>query len=103
MGGFCMGGKVAFEMGRKLIQDGQEVKLLVMIDTYNFNGEPSLNLRERIRAAREKLGFHSSNALRLNAGEQLAYLREKSIIAARREMAKLRHQDQPSSGTESAS
>ncbi len=88
LGGFCMGGKVAFEMARRLVHEGQQVNLLVMIDTYNFNGEPALNLREKIQSAKEKLGFHSSNVLRLNLQEQFAYLREKSVIALRRKLAK---------------
>jgi thioesterase domain-containing protein len=41
LGGFCMGGQVAFEMAQRLVRDGQPVNLLFLIDTHNFNGAPA--------------------------------------------------------------
>jgi len=61
LGGFCMGGQVAFEMARRLAQDGQQVKLLFVIDTHNFNGvPPQLSLKEKVGHLGQKIKFHSS-------------------------------------------
>ncbi len=91
IGGFCMGGQIAFEMARKLVQNGQHVNLLVLIDSHNFNGMPfQLTLREKVQNAKRKIKFHSLNILRLSLREQLVYFREKSRFAALRIMGKLR-------------
>ena len=36
LGGYCMGGSIAFEMARQLRELGREVKLLVLFETYNM-------------------------------------------------------------------
>jgi amino acid adenylation domain-containing protein len=91
LGGFCMGGQVAFEMARRLAQDGQQVNLLFVIDTHNFNGvPPQLSLKEKVGHLGQKIKFHSSNVMQLGIKGQVAYLSEKSKIALRREMERLR-------------
>ena len=91
IGGFCMGGQIAFEIARKLVEKGQQVNLLVLIDSHNFNGRPlQWTLREKARNTTEKIGFHFSNILKLSLGEQFAYFREKSQFALRRKLGKLR-------------
>jgi amino acid adenylation domain-containing protein len=91
LGGFCMGGQVAFEMARRLASEGQQVNLLFMIDTHNFNGvPPQLTLRDKVENLGQKIRFHSSNVLHLGVRSQLRYLAEKSKIALRREIERLR-------------
>lgn len=91
IGGFCMGGQIAFEMARKLVEKGQQVNLLVLIDSHNFNGRPlQWTLREKARNTTQKIEFHVSNILKLSLREQFAYFREKSQFALRRELGKLR-------------
>jgi thioesterase domain-containing protein len=91
IGGFCMGGQVAFEMAQRLVQDGQQVNLLFVIDTHNFNGVPvQLTLTEKMEQFGQKIRFHSSNISHLNLKSQIEYLKEKSKIAFRREMERLR-------------
>ncbi len=91
IGGFCMGGQVAFEMAQRLVQDGQQVNLLFVIDTHNFNGAPpQLTLMERVGHLGQKIQFHSSNVMQLGRKGQIAYLTEKSTVAIRREMERLR-------------
>jgi thioesterase domain-containing protein len=74
LGGFCMGGQVAVEIAQRLVRDGQQVNLLFVIDTHNFNGVPSQS------ALGEKVGN-----LR-----QITYATEKIKIAVRREIERLR-------------
>jgi thioesterase domain-containing protein len=86
-----MGGQVAFEMARRLASEGQQVNLLFMIDTHNFNGvPPQLTLRDKVENLGQKIRFHSSNVLHLGVRSQLRYLAEKSKIALRREIERLR-------------
>jgi thioesterase domain-containing protein len=74
LGGFCMGGQVAVEIAQRLVRDGQQVNLLFAIDTHNFNGVPQQ------LAPGEKIG---------NLG-QITYVTEKTKIALRREIERLR-------------
>src|SRR5207344_3097549 len=36
LGGYCLGGTIAYEMAQLLRRDGQEVALVALLDTYNF-------------------------------------------------------------------
>ena len=37
LGGYCLGGTVAYEMAQRLQAAGEEVALVAMLDTYNFS------------------------------------------------------------------
>jgi amino acid adenylation domain-containing protein len=90
LGGFCMGGQVAFEMAQRLLREGQQVNLLFTIDTQNFNGAPlQLSLAQKVGSVGQKIKFHASNLRRLGLGEQIGYLAEKSKLALRREVGRL--------------
>jgi thioesterase domain-containing protein len=90
LGGFCMGGQVAYEIAQMLVQEGQKVALLAMIDTYNFHGVPlRLSFTQRIAHAREKFGFHWGNLFRLSLHEEVAYLNKKVKSAVGREVERL--------------
>src|SRR5881394_1358060 len=59
LGGFCMGGSVAYEIAQKLLELNQEVRMLVMFDSYNHNGTPpQMSFRSRLRYLRQKAQFH---------------------------------------------
>jgi thioesterase domain-containing protein/acyl carrier protein len=91
LGGFCMGGQVAYEMAQNLRNQGEKVALLIMIDTYNFNGIPlQLSFRESVTHSTEKITFHSQNILGLSRREQLDYLRKKLKWAFARELERMR-------------
>jgi len=79
------------EIAQRLVRDGQKVNLLFVIDTHNFNGiPPQFTLREKVGNLGQKIKFHSSNVFHLGVKSQLAYLKEKSKIALRREIERLR-------------
>src|SRR5439155_4504057 len=42
LGGYCMGGTIAFEMAQQLHAEGQQVGLLALFDTYNWSKLPTL-------------------------------------------------------------
>jgi thioesterase domain-containing protein/aryl carrier-like protein len=90
LGGFCLGGQVAYEMAQILRKAGERVALLVMIDTYNFHGVPlRMSFRERVTHAQEKIGFHWGNFIRLSLKEECIYLRKKAKGACNRELERL--------------
>jgi phthiocerol/phenolphthiocerol synthesis type-I polyketide synthase E len=78
LGGYCMGGTVAFEMARQLRSAGGEVGLLAMVDTYDWSRITSGSGLERLASFIQKLDFHRRNFLLLSAREQGLFLRGKS-------------------------
>jgi thioesterase domain-containing protein len=81
LGGYCMGGAVAYEMARLLRLRGHEVGLLAMFDTYN------LALVKRPKGCRrwsflgQKLRFHLANLRQLGTRDLLGYVAEKLRMA----------------------
>lgn len=78
LGGFCMGGLVAYEMAQRLRQVGREVRLVVMIDSYNPT-EAALAAKNAsgFTIWREKLGFHWGNLRGLPSEERGTYFRRR--------------------------
>lgn len=64
LGGFCIGGVIAFEMAQQLVAQGEQVALLALFDS--FASFPS-SLRERI-------SLHFGYFLRLEPQEKVTYL-----------------------------
>lgn len=65
LGGYCMGGTVAYEMARQLAARNHPVPLLVLFDTYNFAARiPSRGALDRVHRLGQKVVFHFSNLLR---------------------------------------
>lgn len=70
LGGYSMGGKVAFEMAQQLHAQGDKVALLALFDT--LGSEFLKPLPYRVRASR-----HLGNFLRLDLKEKLTYVKER--------------------------
>lgn len=74
LGGFCLGGLVAYEMAQRLTRQGLEVALVVMIDTYNpVVAALAAAQASSLRIWREKLGFQLGNLRALGPGERGSY------------------------------
>jgi thioesterase domain-containing protein/acyl carrier protein len=70
LGGFSMGGKVAFEMAQQLRVQGQKVAMLALFDTQAPGWLLPLAVHERVSR-------HLSNLLGLKPKEKLAYVQKK--------------------------
>ena len=82
IGGYCMGGIVAFEMSRILREQGAEVRLVAMLDSYNLGSIPARDTRrQRISAWRQKIGFHVKNLRALSLAQLRGYVGEKARMA----------------------
>ena len=80
IGGGCYGGTVAFEMARLLVELGESVAALVLIDAQNPKFARSLSGRERVfRNARfytRRVPLHARRVLSKRPGEWLSYVAE---------------------------
>lgn len=74
LGGYCLGGTVAYEMAQILRKQGEEVALVAMLDTYNFSRALKVKFHSFLY---QKIKFHAANFARLRPAEMLSYLTEK--------------------------
>jgi amino acid adenylation domain-containing protein len=79
LGGYCLGGTVAYEMAQRLLAGGERVYGVVMLDTYNF----SLALKASFASfLMQKLRFHWGSLVGLRPGAMWRYLKAKKGSAA---------------------
>lgn len=86
LGGYCLGGTVAYEMAQLLRRAGEPVELVALLDTYNFSRALEVSFASFLR---EKIKFHLGNFVRLRPREMVRYLGEKIRIARDGELANL--------------
>ena len=78
LGGYCMGGIVAYEMARMLQAVGKEVECIFMLDSYNLSAVHRANdLPTQWGYVKQKMLFHVENLRELKAGQFRGYVREK--------------------------
>ncbi len=77
LGGYCMGGTVAYEMAQQLKAQGEEVALLALFDTMNWCNIPSDTAWRKVRHIEQRIRFHGKNFLLLNASEKKKFFEEK--------------------------
>jgi len=87
LGGYCLGGTVAYEMAQILRREGEEVPLVAMLDTYNFSRALKVSFRSFLL---QKAKFHLANMSRLRPGDMLQYLQEKIRLGFGGELANLK-------------
>jgi amino acid adenylation domain-containing protein len=87
LGGYCLGGTVAYEMARMLRAEGEEVPLVAMLDTYNFSRALKVSFRSFLV---QKFLFHAGNFVSLKPRDMMKYVREKTRLAVGGELANLK-------------
>ncbi len=93
LGGYCMGGTVAYEMAQQLAATGERVGCLALLDTYNFALASTAGSGS---ALRQRLGFHLRNLAGLPLRDAARYVKEKLRIARDGELRSiLRHSASP--------
>ncbi len=78
LGGYCMGGTIAYEMAQRLVADGERVSMVAMLDTYNFVKALKVSFAAFLY---QKLKFHVKNFTQLKPEEMIHYFKEKKRIA----------------------
>lgn len=86
LAGYCSGGTTALEIARQLINEGEQVAMLAMIETYNWLTAPSTNpsLATQISYSWQRVEFHIRNFLLLNWADKKSFLASKWDTALRR-------------------
>ena len=84
LGGYCMGGTIAFEIARQIEAQGERVALLALFDTTDWSKIPLPTVWDKTYYAFERLVFHAANFFRLGSGGKSQFLREKLQILQHR-------------------
>jgi acyl carrier protein len=82
LGGYCMGGTIAYEIARQLDKKGCQIALVAMFDTYN--GWKKENLLRRIRHQYQRVLFHILNYSMIDRTARKAFVNEKVQESKRR-------------------
>jgi thioesterase domain-containing protein len=78
LGGYCMGGNIAYEIARLLQQKGLSVGLVAMLDTYNLRKSTyDGSLVDRAHIWLQKGCFHVDTLARLSMADRKVYVAEK--------------------------
>ncbi len=90
LGGYCMGGTIAYEMAQQLKKGGDEVNVLFLIETYNeclvANGNnPSNKTKDKL----ENIKFHFDNIKSLKGQERTKFIRNKAETSLGRTTARI--------------
>jgi pimeloyl-ACP methyl ester carboxylesterase len=78
--GYCMGGTIALEMALQLRAQGQEIALLVLMETYNWTNMPANRFLDYVYHFIQLIQF---NWGRLISGEKFFVRRRIDLIGAR--------------------
>ncbi len=89
VGGYCMGGTIAYEMAQQLNAQDQKVALLALFDTYNWSKISSKSFLDNIYSILQKIDFHSRNLLLASPKGKIKFAFEKMKVTKRRIKARL--------------
>jgi phthiocerol/phenolphthiocerol synthesis type-I polyketide synthase E len=77
VGGYCSGGTIAYEVAQQLKAIGEEVALVAIFDTLNWNKLAPANFWQKTATAFERIIFHILNFVPLDGRGKRAFLKEK--------------------------
>lgn len=100
IGGYCLGGTVAYEMAQILCREGEDVPLVAMLDTYNYSRALKVSFRSFLF---QKAKFHLANLAHLRVIDMFRYLKEKIRLGVGGELANLKTSMPGSSNPEGVS
>jgi len=93
VGGYCLGGTIAFEIAQQLTDRGQKVEVVIMLDTYNDAAVPTTRTQAILQKPLhllQNLWFHGANATSIRGEDRKKFLSEKMDIALTRLGIRLR-------------
>ena len=77
LGGYCLGGTVAFEIAQQIHAQGERVALLALFDTTNWSKIPLPSMWSNSYYAIQRLFYHAANFFRLKSAGRTQFLQEK--------------------------
>ncbi|HEY0704500.1 MAG TPA: thioesterase domain-containing protein [Candidatus Acidoferrales bacterium] len=78
LGGYCLGGTIAYEVAQQLRAQGQDVALLALLDTTDWSKIPAVNFWNDSYMAFQRFYFHAANFFRLDSQGRSEFLAEKT-------------------------
>lgn len=84
IGGYCMGGTIALEMAQQLYDQGKDVALLALFETYNWAQIPERTNADKVNHLIQKIEFHARNFLILDPNGKAKFVQEKFKVARSR-------------------
>jgi len=84
LGGYCMGGTIAFEVAQRLQADGEQIALLALFDTTDWSKIPAPSLWDKAYRAAQRLIFHVGNFFRLDSRDKAKFFSEKTRVLRNR-------------------
>ena len=83
LGGYCLGGSIAYEMASRLTNMGHQVGMVALIETYNWS-ELRMSFARRVLTTIERVAFAAMNALQLAGKERRRFLSKKIAVEKQR-------------------
>ena len=80
LGGYCLGGTIAFEIARQIQAQGERVALLAMFDTTDWSKIPLPSIWDKSYYALQRLVFHAANFFRLDSEGMGQFFTEKMNV-----------------------
>jgi amino acid adenylation domain-containing protein len=80
IGGYCLGGTIAYEIAQQLTSGGYEVALLALFDTLNWSNMEATSAWDGFYCQMQRLLFHAGNFLLLDWKSKGRFFREKVEI-----------------------
>jgi phthiocerol/phenolphthiocerol synthesis type-I polyketide synthase E len=77
IGGYCMGGNLAYEVACRLRAAGEEIALLALFDSMNWTDTPLPSIWSKMYYEVERLFFHGANFVRLDSDGKRKFFGEK--------------------------
>ncbi len=77
IGGYCMGGTVAYEVAQQLHAQGEQIAFLGLFDTLNWSKLPLPSAFGKAYHGWQRFYFHAANFLKLNLDGQSRFFSEK--------------------------
>jgi thioesterase domain-containing protein/acyl carrier protein len=91
LGGYCMGGTIAYEMAQQLTRHGDIVKNVFLVETYNICSAGNIiSNKMSIADKLENVKFHYDNLKALNRPDKIKFLHNKTEVLKRRLISKLK-------------
>src|SRR5436309_3192543 len=84
VGGYCLGGTIAYEIAQQLQGQGQDVALLALFDTLNWAKMSTASYWDRAYSQLQRLLFHGGNFSLLDSKNKRKFFKEKAEILRER-------------------
>src|SRR5207244_7860493 len=84
VGGYWLGGTIAYEIAQQLTSRGQEVAILALFDTLNWSNMGATSAWDGVYCQIQRLLFHAGNFLLLDWKNKGRFFREKVEILRER-------------------